>query len=60
MVTFSAPIMTCGGRAKGVLVAPGVAPTVDLDQRDVRVDAAGIAPLIAALRAGERNAARHG
>lgn len=60
MVTFSAPNMTYGGRAKGVLVAPGVAPTVDLDQRDVRLDAPGIAPLIAALRAGERNAARHG
>ena len=60
MVTFSTPNMACGGRAKGVLVAPGVAPTVDLDQREVRVDVSGIAPLIAALRAGGRNAALHG
>jgi hypothetical protein len=60
VVTVSIPNMTCGGRATGVLVAPGVAPTVDLNQREVRVDAPGIAPLIAALRAGERNAALHG
>jgi hypothetical protein len=60
VVTFSIPNTTCGGRAKGVLVAPGVAPTVDLGQREVRVDAAGIAPLIVALRAGERSATLHG
>ncbi|MBX9698210.1 MAG: hypothetical protein K2X74_02180 [Acetobacteraceae bacterium] len=60
MVTFSIPNITCGGLTKGVLVAPGVAPTADLDQREVRMDAARIAPLIAALRAGGRNAALHG
>lgn len=60
MVTFSIPNMTCGGRAEGVLVAPGGAPPVDRDQREVRVDASEIAPLIAALRAGGRNAALHG
>lgn len=60
MATLFIPNMTCGGRAKGVLVAPCVAPPVDLDQREVRVDVSGIAPLIAALRAGGRNAALHG
>ncbi len=56
MVTISIPNMTCGGCAKGVLAtlgqaAPGVAATVDLGTRQVRVAATDAAPLVAALRA---------
>ncbi len=56
MITIHIPNMECGGCAKGVAAtlaaaAPGAAPQFDLERREVRLEAADAAAIIAALRA---------
>lgn len=56
MVRIAISNMTCGGCAKGVLAtlrdaAPGRRATVDLDLREVEIDAGDAQSLLKALRA---------
>lgn len=55
MVTIKIANMSCGGCAKGVLatlrgVAPGVETRLHLERREVEVETADSAPIVAALR----------